>query len=129
MRGDHLPANLSFHPIAEFRKVIALVGGSAPIETSVKALMGYAYALSGDRSQAIKLIDEISDPSQPEAPPYSIAGIYAALGETDRAFEWLNRAYHGRSFQLVGLKVDPILDNLRSDPRFKDLLDRIGLAH
>jgi len=57
-----------------------------------------------------------------------IAGIYAALGETDRAVEWLNRAYHGRSFQLVSLKVDPTLDNLRSDPRFQDLLDRVGLA-
>jgi adenylate cyclase len=114
--------------IAEFQKVNALVGGIASIEASVKALMGYAYARSGDKSQAIKLIDEISDPSQQVAPPYSIAGIYAALGETDQAFEWLNKAYQDRSFQLVGLKVDPTLDNLRSDPRFQDLLDRVGLA-
>ena len=60
--------------------------------------------------------------------PYSIAGIYARVGEKDRAFDWLNRAYQERSFPLVSLKVDPSLDNLRLDPRFQDLLGRVGFA-
>jgi hypothetical protein len=114
--------------ISEFQKVIALVGGNASIEASVKALTGYAYAMCSKRSQAIGLIDEICRQGRPEAPPYSIAGIYAALGDRDQAFEWLNQAYQTRSFQLVGLRVDPTLDNLRSDPRFNDLLVRVGLA-
>ena len=53
--------------------------------------------------------------------------IYAALGQRDQAFEWLNKAYDQHDLQLVSLKVDPTLDGLRSDPRFADLVRRVGL--
>jgi len=54
------------------------------------------------------------------------AKIYAALGEKDQAFEWLEKAYEGREGTLGGLKVNPKMDNLRSDPRFSDLLRRLN---
>jgi hypothetical protein len=59
--------------------------------------------------------------------PYSIALIYTGLGEKEQAFAWLEKAYEDRSSLMIYLKVEPMLDSLRSDPRFTDLLHRIGL--
>ena len=59
---------------------------------------------------------------------YQIAATYAGLGEKDRAFEWLEKAYDERSDWLVNLKVEQRFDGLRSDPRFADLLRRVNLA-
>jgi hypothetical protein len=56
-----------------------------------------------------------------------VAIIHVALGETHEAFEWLDRAYEERCYWLIYLKVDPILDTFRSDPRLTDLIRRIGL--
>jgi hypothetical protein len=58
---------------------------------------------------------------------FFIAADYAALGEKDRAFNWLEKAYEKRDFFLPTLAVNPYMDPLRSDPRFQDLLRRIGL--
>jgi hypothetical protein len=59
-------------------------------------------------------------------PPYTIAGIYIWIGETDEAFAWLERGYRERDPRMLALKADPGFDPLRSDPRFDDLLRRIG---
>jgi hypothetical protein len=61
--------------------------------------------------------------------PYFLAIAYAGLGDKDRGFEWMETAYRERAAWLTFLKVDPALDPLRSDPRFADLLRRIGLPH
>jgi serine/threonine-protein kinase len=58
--------------------------------------------------------------------PYGIGALYALLGEKDQAFEWLERAYKERADGLIHLKVEPVFDSLRSDPRFADLLRRMG---
>ena len=59
--------------------------------------------------------------------PYGVATVYAALGDKTRAFEWLEKAYAERSEDIVFLKIDPRLKSLRPDPRFADLLRRVGL--
>ena len=59
--------------------------------------------------------------------PYNVAVIYAGLGERDKAFAWLNRAYEDRSYLLVYLTADARLDSLRADPRFDELRRRVGL--
>jgi hypothetical protein len=61
-------------------------------------------------------------------PSYNIALIYAGLGELDSAFEWLERACDERNGNLAFMKVDATLDPLRSDPRFQNVLRRVGLA-
>ena len=58
---------------------------------------------------------------------YKIAQLYADLGNKDQAFKWLNTAYQERDFNLIGLKTDFLLDPLRSDPRFAELVRKVGL--
>jgi hypothetical protein len=58
--------------------------------------------------------------------PYSIAQFYADLGDKDHAFEWLNTAYQEHDVNLVTLRVDYTMDSLRSDPRYAELVRRIG---
>ena len=58
---------------------------------------------------------------------YRIAELYADLGDTDAAFQWLNVAYQERDFSMVGLKTDFLLDLIRSDPRFVELVHKVGL--
>lgn len=74
-------------------------------------------------------IDELKQLSEARyVQPTLIAIIYAALGDTDDALIWLERAYAERDEDLSLLKVDPRLDSLRGDPRFLSLLQRVGLA-
>jgi hypothetical protein len=61
-------------------------------------------------------------------PAIEIARIYAGLDEKDQAFEWLEKAYEEHSFVMAYLKADPKWENLRGDPRYADLLRRMGLA-
>jgi hypothetical protein len=58
---------------------------------------------------------------------YDIADLYAGLGEKDEVFRWLNAAYEERDYQMEGLKTDPLLDPVHSDPRFAELVRKVGL--
>lgn len=96
----------------------------------VLASIGHAYAVSGQRAEAQKVIAELQESaSRKYVSPYDLATIYAGLGEKEQAFAWLEKAYEDRSGWLaLWLKVDPKFDVLHSDPRFHDLLRRVGLA-
>ena len=91
--------------------------------------LGYAYALAGRGEDARKVLDKLNELSKHEyVPPKGSATIYAALGEKDKAFEWLEKAYQDRSLTVgVSLKTFPVFDSLRSDPRFHDLMRRMNL--
>jgi TolB-like protein/Flp pilus assembly protein TadD len=111
--------------IAEYQEALRISGGG----TVLSALLGHAHALSGNRAEAVKIIDRLMDQSERQyVPAFNIALIHAALGENDLAFEWLDKAAEERSSWLVSLNVEPMLDSLRSDPRFTALLKRLGLA-
>ena len=58
-----------------------------------------------------------------------IAVLYIALGEVDKAFEWLDKAYEERDGSLIYITVPPPFDSVRSDPRYKQLLEKMGLGH
>jgi TolB-like protein/predicted Ser/Thr protein kinase/lipoprotein NlpI len=93
------------------------------------AFLGNILARSGERSRALQLLEELKAvSSQKYVYPLSFARIYAGLGDKEQAFAWLEKGYEERSAPLFYLKVDPIWDPLRSDPRFNDLLRRIGLS-
>ncbi len=90
--------------------------------------LGAVYAIAGRTAEAQKALEELKELSkQRYVSPYNIACIYAGLNDKDRAFEWLDRAYQERSFFMTLLKVETVVDNLRPDPRFKDLLKRMNL--
>jgi len=92
------------------------------------AALAYAYAAIGKKAEAQKILHESLRQSENSyVSPYMIATIYAGLGEKDRAFEYLEKAYQERSSDLpYALKADLRMDSLRSDPRFHDLMRRMN---
>lgn len=110
--------------IAAFQKSIPLSGDS-PDEP---AELARAYARSGRKAEARKILDDLLEQSKRKYIAGSvIAALWGALGEKDEAFVWLDKAYAERDFILVTLKVEPMFDELRSDPRFAIMLKRVGL--
>lgn len=92
------------------------------------ASLAHAYAISGRTREARRILTQLTNRSKRGyVSAYDIAVIYAGLGEPDRAFEWLDKAYSERSGFLIYFRADPRLDPLRSDERFQTLLRRIGL--
>lgn len=92
--------------------------------------MGYAHALNGQRAEAETLLSILDDISQRKyISPYSLLLIHLALGPLERVFQLLEQLYEERNDWLVWLKVSPELKNVRNDPRFQDLLRRIGFPN
>lgn len=94
------------------------------------ALFAYVYAKQGNRNEALRRLQELKrDAQKKHVDSYTIGIIHAALGEKDQAFEWFEKAFQVKSEELLFLKVDPRIDNLRSDARYADLLRRLSLSH
>jgi eukaryotic-like serine/threonine-protein kinase len=111
--------------VAEFQSALALDKEN----TEIWSGLGHAYASSGNRVEAHKVLDHLKELSANSyVAPYSVAIVYAGLGEKDEVFSWLDRAYQDRSYFLaVYLTTDSRLDGLRADPRFAELKRRVGL--
>ena len=110
--------------ISEIEKALEQSNGNPLICSG----MGWAYAISGRKSDAENLVAEMERRIKNEyIGAYLFAKIYAALGETDRAFEWLDKAYEEHDVSLVFIRSDETLMTLHSDGRFNLLLNRIGL--
>ena len=94
----------------------------------VDSLLATAYAAAGRREEALAVLDQVLDLASREyVSPVSIAYIYAALGDKDAAFAHLQAATADRDPNLLGLKSHPAFDNLRTDPRYNELLSSMGL--
>jgi TolB-like protein/Tfp pilus assembly protein PilF len=92
-------------------------------------LLGRFYAVAGQHDDAEQVLARLQAlASTSYVPPLLFAPIYAALGQHEQALEWLEKAYADRSSPLAWLKVDPWFDSLRAEPRFAELLRRIGLS-
>ena len=88
-----------------------------------------AYAHSGRRSDALRVLEELKKRSQTGyVPAGAFVNAYLGLGDKEQAFAWMERAYQERSNLLQFLKVHPFFDPLRSDPRFANLVRRVGLG-
>ena len=110
--------------IEEFQKAVAL----SQRNPTYLASLGHGYAMAGQGAEARKLLQELRELSkQRYVLPYCFAVIHAGLGEKDEAFAYLEKGYQERDSWLNQLKVEPRLDGLRSDPRFADLVRRVGL--
>jgi len=109
--------------IDEFQKAVSLSDGIDGL-----GALGHVYAVSGklgDAENTLRKLDELS--KQKYVSPFQKAVIYAGLGQTDRAFSELEKAYNQRSLSPVTLRWDPRLNGLRSEPRFRDFMRRVGL--
>jgi serine/threonine protein kinase/tetratricopeptide (TPR) repeat protein len=110
--------------IPEYQKAVELSQG----DSDATAALAHAYAATGRKAEAQKILYEWSHRSETSyISAYMIATVYAGLGEKDKAFEYLEKAYQERSSDLpYFLKADLRVDSLRSDPRFKDLMRRMN---
>lgn len=92
------------------------------------ALTARLYAVSGKRAEALTTLAQLQEIArQRYVADYSVALVYAGLGEKDQAFALLEKSYREHTVDMLTLYYDPLIDNLRSDPRFADLLRRVGL--
>ena len=111
--------------LAAFKKAVTHSGRGSRYLAS----LAYGYAVSGSRKKALNLMQELKEfPEKKYVSPYGLALIETGIGNKDRAFAWLDRAYQERAGALPFVKVDPRLAPLRSDPRFLRLLRRLGLG-
>ncbi len=111
--------------IAEYQKASDLSNGSLDVIAS----LGHAYAVIGNRAEAEKILRALEQKSKKgQASPYLAATIYAGLGNKEKALELIEQAYREKSLDIAwSVKPDLRTDSLRSDPRFQNLLRRVGL--
>ena len=107
--------------IAEFKRAIELSGHSGAFDSN----LAYAYAVSGRKEEAMKIIEQLEARDQNHSADANIALSYVGLGDQDQAIDWLNKAYEARFNPSILMR--PAFDPLRSDARYMDLLRRIGL--
>jgi serine/threonine-protein kinase len=110
--------------ITELQKAVELSGGGA----AQLGTLGYAYAVANRRAEALEIVERLREKSREHyVPPAMVATVFSGLGDKDQAMAWLEKAIEENDPWLTGLKVDPMFDSLRSDPRFLDLMHRVGL--
>ena len=115
--------------ITAFQRAITVTPQRGLAKAQAIAGLAHVYAVSGRNIGARKILAELQRLSEHSyVPATDMALVYAGLGDKDNAFAWLDKAYEEHSFALNNLKVEPRFDLLHSDPRFADLLRRIGLA-
>jgi TolB-like protein/Flp pilus assembly protein TadD len=121
-RGMYDPA------VAELQSAVGLTKQRQPL---LLGALAHAYARAGRREEALQLVEELrrieTDAGEEYVPPFGLIWAYAGLGDNDQAFRWLEQAYTQGSDRIVWLNVEPLLDPLRADPRFDELVRRVGL--
>jgi TolB-like protein/DNA-binding winged helix-turn-helix (wHTH) protein/Tfp pilus assembly protein PilF len=117
----YLQKRMYSEAIAELQRAIELSGGS----TTFTSNLAYAYAVSERRNEAVKILNDLTSRSNGSSDAAEIALIHAGLGEKDQAMAWLEKAFSERFIPSILLR--PGFDPLRSDPRFQNLVHRIGL--
>jgi TolB-like protein/Tfp pilus assembly protein PilF len=128
----HFIAGRAYMRLNEHAKAIAHLK-QARTETGEMPLMdaalGLAYAVSGKMAETLKLAEAFQSAAKKRyIPPTYLGMLFAGLGDTDKAMVWLEKAFEERADGLTWLNVEPMLDEVRSDPRFVSLIRRIGLT-
>jgi tetratricopeptide (TPR) repeat protein len=110
--------------VAEWQKAVELSRDNP----SELAALGHAYAISGNQTAARKILEKLQPISKRQyVAEWDMAVLFAGLGDADDAFQCLERSYRERESQMPFLNQDSRLASLRSDPRFHDMLRKVGL--
>jgi TolB-like protein/DNA-binding winged helix-turn-helix (wHTH) protein/Tfp pilus assembly protein PilF len=110
--------------VEELERAKSLLGARPDVMTPLAYVLGKA----GRRREALATLEELRRLAKPRNPsPFRFAYVHMGLGDTDEAFDWLEKSVEARDWQLAMLKVEPAFDDLRSDPRFAALVARVGL--
>ena len=120
----YVQTGLHAQAISELQSATSLSGDSP----SYLAQVGVAYAAAGRKAEALSVIDQLQNVArQRYVSSYGLAQVYATLGDRQHAMKWLQSAYDERAVWMAYLNVDPALDSVRSDPRFRELVRQMGL--
>lgn len=127
----HFIAGRAYMRLGEHARAIAhLKAAQATGEMPLMdAALGLAYAVSGKKEQTMKLAETFKSAAKKRyIPPTYFGMLFAGMGDKDKALVWLEKAFAERADGLTWLNVEPMLDDVRSDPRFQNLIHRIGLT-
>ena len=119
---------LSYAGKGDFPKALARLTKAASMNDGsvFRGLLGYVSARTGDRAKALAILDELTARARQRfVSPMDFAVVYAGLGDTDATFAWLEKAYQAHDVGLRGL-ASLCFDSVRSDPRYPDLMRRVG---
>lgn len=111
--------------IAEQLKVVTQQKGNP----ATNAQLAWFYAMAGQRTEAVKILDEVTKPVNSSTKEVRIARVYGILREKEQALAWLEKAFTAHLQDILSIKKDPSFDTLRDDPRFQDLLRRVGFPY
>jgi TolB-like protein/Tfp pilus assembly protein PilF len=128
----HWTMALSYEQTSQYADALAALEKAKALDDSswIPAVFARVFARVGKEDEAQKILDELTEKSKQQwVSPYLTATAYVNLDQRDQAFEWLYKALEEHDEWLCCLKVDPALDLLRADPRFEDLLSRVGLPN
>ncbi len=110
--------------IAEYEKTLILI----PEWPVALAAIGYVYGITGRQEQARKIIDRLKAVAAARyVTPYGVALVYASMNDMDKTFEYLGKAFEERSNWMVWLKQDPRWELIKNDPRYQELVSKVGL--
>jgi serine/threonine protein kinase/Tfp pilus assembly protein PilF len=122
----YLQKSMYDEALAEIEKEKAVLN---MFDSDLESYTGVTYAAMGEKPKARKVLAKLVEKArQLYVSPYILARICVALGEVDGGFKWLDEAYQDRDRRLIEIKVDPMFDGVRSDPRLAALLDNMGLG-
>ncbi len=130
MNPDNIETNcflaLSYSHLGNHTKALNIVREQRLYEKKYPGIgiASQIYARAGHRNEALELVDKMDLPIF----DYEIALTYSILSNKDKAFEWLEKCYQRHGTNMLGLKIEPDFNPIRSDPRFKDLLKRVGFS-
>jgi tetratricopeptide (TPR) repeat protein len=127
----HLYLGLELAASSEYEEAIVRLEHALALDpgnTVMLAALGYACGMAGEATKAADILRQLEERRRREyVPALNVALVHTGMGERDAAFDWLDAAYDERSSWLISLDVEPLFEPLRPDPRFADLLRRIGL--
>jgi len=128
----HMMRAQAYEQLGQYERAVeetAIAARFSGQNSKALSLRGYVLAKVGRGDEAREVLNALRTATQQRyVPPYALALIHAGLGETDAAFEWLDRAFAAHDVHLMFLTVDPKWDPYRTDPRFTALLERCGFT-